>query len=1008
MKFNNFIFFSIIIFSIVLFSGVGSAVECNATIGSDNCTLSGGTLTLNNGNYLYNGTITGVININGSNAVLDCAGASLIGNSTSLLVGIFSTQKTNITIRNCNLVNYYLGIEFFLSNTNSKIINTTIINSSDRGIHIRQSTSVEIINTTIINPTNTGIDIDNAADNNLTGNNVSGALGGYAYWFRNSLSSRNNLKDSYSYNNIYSIYFSSSGENNTVNNHKASNDTIGLYFTSSNKTTIINSTFNLTQIAYGIRTTDRIDNITIINTNFYGRPITGSNDGYAIFDTFGVTNLTIKDTLFRDFGQTRIYNGKFITFINVSTVRQSFFIDLQNITNFNSIGSLYQDMDKVGFENSYNINFVNDTIINLTNNKDGWLLGIALNNVTGFSVNNVNFTDVGQIGLMIRQSRNGIIQNNNINCIDLNTIIINQVNEPGCMGIAILENYKKYTNNIGAVFSNYTELSTHYSNNISISNTTFGSNVQVLLRTQGTTNLNHDISNYRFFSWQLPYFLDRDDNYVSNNFNNISNINQTLVRSIYMRQGSFIFNTREILYAHTNSYDYFLNENTTIPFQINIYNKSSSLIYFSNNSVACSNINSCNGNINITLFPTNNWQSSYNSLTNGANLTLDGRFDPINSSWIVNATAISGRQGTGYMFENGSNEIINTTQDTGLQIESGNFSVSVWLYSTNNSMNALPRIWEKGSMYMAMMGDPTNGKWQKLAIEFQNSTSAGTVEYWSQTDIPINTWIHIVAIWNNDTRNVTWYYNTVAENSSQIDVLGGITVQKSTSGNPFLIGNRRTLGRAWNGTIDELLVYNRTLTQAEINVLYNDGAYRNGGNYAYVLDNYNLTEGVTRANNPISITSNGRETTKTVTSSLTDSVNITLLFDVNDCNINSITYSGGSIAPYSCSSNQVSIVGANIPGGSSQFSIVYNGVPQSTCNSAIDAFTSYPALIGLIGIMFIIGMAFVLLMGYGMIQSKEPITKEQVGVFFLVLIGMGILIIIGIVAIGSICSVGVI
>jgi parallel beta-helix repeat protein len=78
------------------------------------------------------------------------------------------------------------------------------------------------------------------------------------------------------------------------------------------------------------------------------------------------------------------------------------------------------------------------------------------------------------------------------------------------------------------------------------------------------------------------------------------------------------------------------------------------------------------------------------------------------------------------------------------------------------------------------------------------------------------------------------------------------------------------------------------------------------------------------------------------------------------------------------------------------------------CNDALSAFQSYPILVGLIGTVFLIGIGLLFLYGYSVVKSGEPITAEQVGIGLVIIIGIGVAIIIGIVAISSICSVGVI
>ena len=52
-----------------------------------------------------------------------------------------------------------------------------------------------------------------------------------------------------------------------------------------------------------------------------------------------------------------------------------------------------------------------------------------------------------------------------------------------------------------------------------------------------------------------------------------------------------------------------------------IYNLNNALIQYTNESVACANINSCDGNLNITLTPLDNWTTTFDSIINSSGYT---------------------------------------------------------------------------------------------------------------------------------------------------------------------------------------------------------------------------------------------------------------------------------------------------------------------------------------------------------------------------------------------------
>lgn len=81
-------------------------------------------------------------------------------------------------------------------------------------------------------------------------------------------------------------------------------------------------------------------------------------------------------------------------------------------------------------------------------------------------------------------------------------------------------------------------------------------------------------------------------------------------------------------------------------------------------------------------------------------------------------------------------------------------------------------------------------------------------------------------------------------------------------------------------------------------------------NASYVLDNFNLTQGITRTNSPLSIS--GDDESKTITSTLSDTITVPVIFDVDTCDgVGNIIVDGTTVyqsRDYSCSNNQVTII----------------------------------------------------------------------------------------------------
>ncbi|OGJ17336.1 hypothetical protein A3K74_01770 [Candidatus Pacearchaeota archaeon RBG_13_33_26] len=110
-------------------------------------------------------------------------------------------------------------------------------------------------------------------------------------------------------------------------------------------------------------------------------------------------------------------------------------------------------------------------------------------------------------------------------------------------------------------------------------------------------------------------------------------------------------------------------------------------------------------------------------------------------------------------------------------------------------------------------------------------------------------------------------------------------------------------------------------------------------NFTYILDEYNLTEGTARDNNPLWYTGSSTNSVKYVASNLTNSINTTLVFNVDNCSINYISYtshagsSNITYTPYgwNCFNNKIILGGVEIEQatGSNTFTISYTTSPPS-------------------------------------------------------------------------------
>jgi parallel beta-helix repeat protein len=300
--------------------------------------LCGGVLTqdMNLDYNLLNCPANG-LNIGASNIMIDCHGHSINGSGSGYGINV---AYNNITIKNCNISNFNMGI--YLSSSNNKIINSnasgnqigislmggannnqiinssakgagtyhgiyisssdnnTIINSvaqgGDNGILIGSSTGNHIINTSA-NGAVCGISLVSVLNSQIIDSNASGSTNGIVL----TTSSDNNQIINSNVNGTGGTGWAlniHSSLNNTISNSRIKGTDIGVHIrASSNNNKIISSSLqgnwegimieesssnnqisrsNLSSIRYGVYLVSSSTNTTLINNNLSG----GINDLY--------------------------------------------------------------------------------------------------------------------------------------------------------------------------------------------------------------------------------------------------------------------------------------------------------------------------------------------------------------------------------------------------------------------------------------------------------------------------------------------------------------------------------------------------------------------------------------------------------------------------------------------------------------------------------------------------------------------------------------------------------
>jgi len=210
------------------------------------------------------------------------------------------------------------------------------------------------------------------------------------------------------------------------------------------------------------------------------------------------------------------------------------------------------------------------------------------------------------------------------------------------------------------------------------------------------------------------------------------------------------------------------------------------------------------------------WTFDGKDMTNGVAADVSGNFatgTPIN---IATSTFyVPGKIGQALKFD-GVNDRVNAGTSTN---NLPTFSASVWAKANSNAVGQLVgTINQTGA---------SSGGW----VFEMNSGKADFIVDYTTTDlsvignapaVPLGQWVHFVVTWNGSATvsNVHIYKNGV-ETAYSSPVNGVGTRRADTSLN---IGAFNNGSRPFNGTIDDVRVYNRVLSATEILQLYNIGA----------------------------------------------------------------------------------------------------------------------------------------------------------------------------------------
>lgn len=152
------------------------------------------------------------------------------------------------------------------------------------------------------------------------------------------------------------------------------------------------------------------------------------------------------------------------------------------------------------------------------------------------------------------------------------------------------------------------------------------------------------------------------------------------------------------------------------------------------------------------------------------------------------------------------------------------FSVSGWYYPQGYGQNGLGYYFSKGDAGTSGYNLSVDSSSRYIVTVAYSTTNITVVADFPSSDATyFNKWHHIVITHDGSTTaaNLKIYDNgtelTHTFNQNGVGTLG------SDTGTAFFIGNSSTYGRTFEGKVDEMRVYNRALSESEVQQLYRFG-----------------------------------------------------------------------------------------------------------------------------------------------------------------------------------------
>ena len=219
------------------------------------------------------------------------------------------------------------------------------------------------------------------------------------------------------------------------------------------------------------------------------------------------------------------------------------------------------------------------------------------------------------------------------------------------------------------------------------------------------------------------------------------------------------------------------------------------------------------------------------------------------SSWSNNGTKVgnatqvtNGKFGKGFEFD-GAGDYVNVGDKSSVEVGTNSLTISVWVNSKSTSAQGV--VTKRGGgygngyeLFVTPNGYQNTGYCGLLNSSATiNAVIGGTAQYL----ITPNNWSHVVCVIDR-ANNISVYVNGILAGNRTIAGTSWATQDLSGS-SPMVIGAFNTAWNFFNGTLDDLIMFNRTLSSSEIVALYNATASQYSNNFTSIADGVHTVTG---------------------------------------------------------------------------------------------------------------------------------------------------------------------